>query len=224
MDKPKDEAFVFEIPENHPINPTGDSEKTVALCFDDGPYKGTDLTLKILESYGVKATFFVMGTHIKYYEESFYKIIEDGNEIANHTYTHTPMLEETEEEAFSDIQKCEDEIKKYAPNQNIKFFRAPQWSTTGTLNRKIEQKFGYTISKEDRDCEDWGESCTVESVYANAVKHEQDQNGNPTKRMVLVLHCDGPEFGSKQFLIKILNKYLEDGYKFVTMSEYYGLE
>lgn len=65
------------------------SDKVVALTFDDGlnePY--TSQILDILDSYGVKATFFAIGKNVELYPETARRIIAEGNVLGNHTYSH----------------------------------------------------------------------------------------------------------------------------------------
>ncbi len=60
--------------------------KRVYLTFDDGPSSNTDRILDVLEMYGVKATFFVVGK--ENYEEQYKRIVEDGHTLAMHSYSH----------------------------------------------------------------------------------------------------------------------------------------
>ena len=64
-------------------------EKYVALTFDDGPHpRYTPKILEILEEYGIKATFFVVGVNAENYPDTIEKVIKAGHEIGNHTYSH----------------------------------------------------------------------------------------------------------------------------------------
>ncbi|MBI4180530.1 MAG: glycosyltransferase [Chloroflexi bacterium] len=65
------------------------SDKVVALTFDDGPNEPyTSQVLDILNSYGVKATFFTIGKNVELYPETARRIIAEGNVLGNHTYSH----------------------------------------------------------------------------------------------------------------------------------------
>lgn len=68
---------------------TNKNKKIVYLTFDDGPNNTiTPMVLDVLDSYGVKATFFVVGTNIEKYPGVFKEEVERGNSIGNHTYDH----------------------------------------------------------------------------------------------------------------------------------------
>lgn len=60
--------------------------KRVYLTFDDGPSANTDRILDILDQYGVKATFFVVGKDK--YQEQYKRIVADGHTLGMHSYSH----------------------------------------------------------------------------------------------------------------------------------------
>ena len=65
-------------------------EKYVALTFDDGPSANTGRVLEILEQYGVKATFFVVGTSAATPagQEWLKRIAAAGHAIGMHSWSH----------------------------------------------------------------------------------------------------------------------------------------
>ncbi|MGG5461016.1 polysaccharide deacetylase family protein [Clostridium sp. B9] len=69
-----------------------DGKKVAYLTFDDGPSTtNTQNVLDVLDKYGVKGTFFVMGKSIEKNEESknlLKEIAEKGHAIGNHSYSH----------------------------------------------------------------------------------------------------------------------------------------
>lgn len=62
---------------------------TIALTFDDGPSHHTPKLLDLLSEYGVRATFFVNGYHLKHngHTEYLKRASEEGHQIASHTYS-----------------------------------------------------------------------------------------------------------------------------------------
>lgn len=62
--------------------------KRVALTFDDGPCELTDAYLRVLEQYGVLATFFVVGEQCAERPDLVANIAAHGHELAGHGYTH----------------------------------------------------------------------------------------------------------------------------------------
>ena len=64
-------------------------EKVVYLTFDDGPIPGvTPWVLDLLDKYGIKATFFLVGDNVRKHPEEFRMIVERGHRVGNHTYNH----------------------------------------------------------------------------------------------------------------------------------------
>ncbi|MCB1360958.1 MAG: polysaccharide deacetylase family protein [Rhodobacter sp.] len=64
----------------------------VALTFDDGPHPTlTPMLLDILAHYRAKATFYVIGQNARRYPEILHRIVAEGHEIGNHSWSH-PVL------------------------------------------------------------------------------------------------------------------------------------
>ena len=66
-----------------------DGSKSVYLTFDDGPIpESTGWLLDMLDRYGVKATFFVVGDNVRKYPELYEDIRRRGHKVGNHTMHH----------------------------------------------------------------------------------------------------------------------------------------
>lgn len=68
------------------VGNNNDGIRRVYLTFDDGPSSNTDRILDILDSYGVKATFFVVAKNN--YTQQYKRIAEEGHTLAMHSFTH----------------------------------------------------------------------------------------------------------------------------------------
>lgn len=79
--------------------------RKVYLTFDDGPSSNTDNILDILDTYGVKATFFVTGKEGAKAEASYRRIVEEGHTLGMHSYTHDYSVIYASEEAFMEDMK-----------------------------------------------------------------------------------------------------------------------
>ncbi|MCD7776546.1 MAG: polysaccharide deacetylase family protein, partial [Firmicutes bacterium] len=77
---PKETSAPSEVELTNPedIDPT---LPMIALTFDDGPGAYTDRLLDILERYGVRATFYVVGTQARKYESIIVRESSEGHEI-----------------------------------------------------------------------------------------------------------------------------------------------
>lgn len=73
-------------------NAVDTSRPFVALTFDDGPHPElTPQLLDILRNEGVRATFYVIGRNVQTYPEIARRIVAEGHEIANHTWSHPTL-------------------------------------------------------------------------------------------------------------------------------------
>lgn len=77
-----------------------EAKHKVYLTFDDGPSKHTEEILDILDEYGVKATFFVVGKEGEENKERLQMIYERGHTIGMHSYSHDYSEIYESEEAF----------------------------------------------------------------------------------------------------------------------------
>lgn len=76
--------------------------KKVYLTFDDGPSANTEKILEILETYGVKGNFFVVGTESSNLRKLYKRIVDEGHVIGMHSYSHKYSEVYASKEAFID--------------------------------------------------------------------------------------------------------------------------
>ena len=76
--------------------------KKVYLTFDDGPSVNTEKILDILDSYGVKGNFFVVGTDNPDLQKMYKRIVDEGHVLCMHSYSHKYNEIYSSVEAFSD--------------------------------------------------------------------------------------------------------------------------
>lgn len=86
-------------------------EMVVALTFDDGPHPSyTGAILNILEEKKVKATFFLVGDHVRRYPEMAQKIVASGHEVGNHTYSHANLYRRNAAKVYREIKQGNETI------------------------------------------------------------------------------------------------------------------
>lgn len=74
----------------------------VYLTFDDGPSANTGKILEILDKYGVKGNFFVVGTESDNMKKYYKRIVDEGHVIGMHSYSHKYSEIYVSKEAFVD--------------------------------------------------------------------------------------------------------------------------
>ncbi len=127
----------------------------VALTFDDGPGEQTLAILGLLRQYGVKATFCLIGIHVRARPDLVQAIVRDGHTLCNHTWQHDMHLGQRSAETIrSDLQRTNDEIHRAVPGARIKYFRHPggKWTDSAV---SIAQELGMTSLGWDLDPSDW---------------------------------------------------------------------
>jgi len=73
--------------------PPGEREGRVALTFDDGPDpEVTPALLDLLDSYGAKASFFLIGDRARAHPTVVREIARRGHAVENHTMRHLPWF------------------------------------------------------------------------------------------------------------------------------------
>lgn len=185
--------------------------KRVALTFDDGPHpRYTPQILEILNEYGIKATFFVIGQNIDNYPEAFEAIVNSGCEIGNHTYSHKNMAKMSEYEIERELRQTEERVAGFT-DRKMKLLRPPEGSI-GVPLEKVSRSLGYDVILWSVDTLDWANTPS-ETIRANVMKslcggdiilmHDYTSNGGIT--------CTA--------LRKLIPAMLAKGYEFVTVSE-----
>lgn len=93
----------------------GLTEKLIAVTFDDGPSRQTPAILDVLGEHGALATFFVLGERVEGKEEVLGRIMAEGHEVGNHTYSHPHALNLDDGELEHDIGRCQRVLAAAAP-------------------------------------------------------------------------------------------------------------
>lgn len=126
----------------------------VALTFDDGPSPiYTPQILDILKEKKVKATFFLVGKHVEKYPEVAKRIVDEGHEIGNHTYSHRDLVPATRATVVKEIKKAEKAIETVCGQKPV-LFRPPRGIYSNAV-RKIILEAGYTIILWSVSTQDW---------------------------------------------------------------------
>ncbi|MBW3112470.1 polysaccharide deacetylase family protein [Bacillus sp. MCCB 382] len=190
------------------------NQKVVALTFDDGPTENVDEIITLLEEYDIKATFFLIGNEIEEQPEEAKKLVEEGHQIGNHTYSHHRMILKSPSFIKEEIEKTDDLIRKAGYSGEIDF-RPP--------NGKKIVGLPYYLSKHDRDTIMWNiEPDTFYTVAADKIEYVND---NVTPGSIILLHAMYDKTGEElKTLEGVIQSLAEEGYEFVTVNELQGLE
>lgn len=121
----------------------GPHKNIVAITFDDGPNPVyTPKILDILKEKGVKATFFVVGLHVKKYPDIAKRIVDEGHDIGNHTYTHKDLVPSTRRMVLAQAHKTNQVIKRVT-GRSTNLFRPPRGIYSGAVRRLLVEEEGF---------------------------------------------------------------------------------
>ena len=137
------------------------NEKIAALTFDDGPNPiYTPQVLAVLAQYRAKATFFMIGEHIRQHLDVARAVQADGHAIANHTYTHHNLAGCSEAQVRIELAECQRALKMLL-GETGKLLRPP-YGSYDTSAAWIAQVQGYRMVLWSASGEDWrGDDATL---------------------------------------------------------------
>lgn len=119
--------------------------RAVYLTFDDGPIpEVTPRLLEILDRYGVKATFFMVGENIDKHPEVFEQVFKAGHSIGNHTYNHLKGWDYSLQDYIDNVTKCQERLEEKGVKYERPLFRPPYGKATLAQRKALHQK-GYEI-------------------------------------------------------------------------------
>lgn len=181
--------------------------RKVYLTFDDGPSSNTDNILDILDTYGVKATFFVTGKEGAKAEASYRRIVEEGHTLGMHSYTHDYSVIYASEEAFmEDMEKLQRYLYDVTGVQST-YIRFPGGSSNKVSNVDMRllitdvheagmEYFDWNVSSQDAS----SKPLTKEEILDNCLNSiERFQN------CIILMH----DAGSKDSTVEALPELIE---------------
>jgi peptidoglycan-N-acetylglucosamine deacetylase len=135
--------------------------KSVVLSFDDGPglVSALDSILQTLRENEIKAEFYVLGEEVRQYPEATRKIVEQGHDIQNHSWSHPNLATATEQEVRRELERTQDIIEEVTGVRPTKI--RPPYGAGGfrrSLDQElieVAQELSLTVVTWDIDTEDW---------------------------------------------------------------------
>jgi len=184
------------------------------MTFDDGPHaQNTPRLLDILKQRGIKATFFVVGQNAAEYPDILKRIVAEGHELANHSYTH-PILASLGESALRDqLDKTHQAVLK-ATGVSMKVMRPPYGALSQPQRVWTNTTFGYKTILWDVDPLDW--------KYRDASRVESEILGHVKPGSIILSH--DIHKSTVDAMPTTLDALTAKGFKFVTVSELVALD
>ncbi|MEJ1968118.1 MAG: glycosyltransferase [Rhizomicrobium sp.] len=222
-----DDETYTRLPTNFVIRRFGYVPGKIALTFDDGPDpEWTPQILDILKDKHVKATFFVIGSNAEANPELVQRILAEGHELGNHTYTH-PNLADTPGGAVPLELNATQRLVQALTRRSLVLFRPPYLGdaepgdVSDIIPVEIAQQMGYITVGENVDPIDWslpGADVIVARTLAQVEHPAPDKIGNA----VLLHDAGGDRSQTVAALPVLIDKLRARGYQFVPASALIG--
>ena len=207
------------------FNLVNQKEKIAYLTFDDGPtLKSTSKILDILSEENVKATFFVIGKHVKEHPELVKRTYDEGHYIANHSYSHNNKLYANADSFLDEILSTDLEICKAIGKENYSshVFRFPNGYMAPSFKTK-KQEYAKLFSDIDYTYIDWNAlNKDSEKKYSHTELLNNLKNSSKNKGTLVILMHDTSDVNETHLVLKDSIHYLkEQGYIF---QNFYDLQ
>ena len=185
-----------------------EEKKLIALTFDDGPNTTTtNEVLDVLEKYGVKGSFFLIGNNItEESAESVKRAYEMGCDIGNHSKSHPFMTDLSDEEILEEIKFTNDKIYDII-GEYPKYFRPPYIAVNNKMFDLIDETFinGFGVT-------DYDDRVTAEIRYKRVMRQAKDG-------AIILLHDAAGNSQTVEALDMMIPDLISQGYELVTLTE-----
>ncbi len=143
-------------------------ERSVYLTFDDGPIpETTPYILDVLERYGARATFFMVGDNAHKYPHLLEEVRKRGHRIGNHTYNHVGGLRWPVWTYHRNVEQAEELLR------TNRLFRPPHgWM--GTIKYRVLRHTRWRIVMWDVVTRDYSRLLTAQDVLCNVKRYTRN--------------------------------------------------
>jgi cellulose synthase/poly-beta-1,6-N-acetylglucosamine synthase-like glycosyltransferase/peptidoglycan/xylan/chitin deacetylase (PgdA/CDA1 family)/spore germination protein YaaH len=229
------------IPSSYLVQRTGDWPKTdtqpgkIVLTFDDGPDpRWTPQILDILKTENVKACFFVVGENGQANPDLLKRIVDEGHEIGNHSFTH-PNLGEVPSQVIDLELNTTQRLIESVTGHSTRLFRAPYEGDAEPRDpdqiapTTQAQNLGYITVGLHIDPDDWklknddGSPHTADEMVDDVLKQAAITTPEERGNIVLLHDSGGDRSATVEALPKIIHALRDRGYQFSTISDLAGI-
>ena len=204
----KETTAVVASKKELPIYSVERADPVISISFDAS--WGADKTipiLDILDEYGVKTTFFLVGGWVDKYPDMVREIYSRGHEIGNHSDTHAHMSQLSEEGIRDELRVMSDKVE-HLTGVRPTLFRPPYGDYNDRVIR-VSRAEGYEAVQWSIDSLDWKDRGTADIIKQCTYRVE---NGD-----IVLFHNDSKDIVNA--LPTILQHYQGLGFTIVPVSE-----
>jgi peptidoglycan/xylan/chitin deacetylase (PgdA/CDA1 family) len=190
--------------------------RQIALTYDDGPNDTHTLRLlEVLSRHDARATFFLIGRHVRQQPDLAREIAKAGHAIGNHTFTHPLLIFKSEAEIGKELSACRAALTD-AVGEHSSLFRPPFGGRRPAVLRTA-RRMGLEPVMWSVTGYDWNAppAKVIEQKITRQIRggdvillHDGGHRQMGADRSQTVLATD-----------RLLRRYKAEGYEFVTVSE-----
>jgi peptidoglycan/xylan/chitin deacetylase (PgdA/CDA1 family) len=137
----------------------------VALTFDDGPGAWTESILDLLAAHDARATFFVIGGFVKEHVGLVTRMVADGHEVGNHTWSHRRLADTRSSRVISRELRRTNELLGKILGAEPERFRAPEYNVDERVVA-LASVLGLRHTPGDVTPPDWDPRCNAAFIAA----------------------------------------------------------
>jgi peptidoglycan-N-acetylglucosamine deacetylase len=215
-----DDETYTTLPRPWEVQVSGVVPGSVVLTFDDGPNpEYTQKILDILKREGVKATFFVIGLQSIAHPSTIRRIVNEGHELGNHTFTHPDLTKLPDFLVRLEINATQ-RLLQVLTGKSVVLMRPPYAaddmgdSTEEAHVLELVTGMGYTAIGANLNPEDW-RGTPAKDIIEHVVREAEAGKGS-----VIELHDAG---GDRNPTVEALPALIETlrgmGFQFVQASQ-----
>jgi cellulose synthase/poly-beta-1,6-N-acetylglucosamine synthase-like glycosyltransferase/peptidoglycan/xylan/chitin deacetylase (PgdA/CDA1 family)/spore germination protein YaaH len=186
-------------PHTYTVEQYGYHPNQLALSFDDGPDpKWTPKVLDVLKQHHATGTFMLIGAEAADNISLMQRVVREGNEIGNHTWTHPDISDISARQLDIEVSLTERLFESKLGIQPL-YFRPP-YDIDEEPDTDLEaepawriQQLGLTIIGSKIDTSDWNESPkkTPQEIIDSVLAQLQTMKTKPQFRGSIILLHDG---------------------------------
>ena len=216
---------ITATPSSYVIERTGDRPGLLALTFDDGPDpRWTPAILEILRRENVPATFFIVGKNGEAYPDLVRRIVNEGHEIGNHTFTHPNLGEVPLPLTRLELTATQRLIESLTGRSTV-LFRPPYFGDAEADKPQevepayVAQQLGYIVVGVRIDPDDWQLPVAANDIVNRTISRAMDSNPETRGQVILLHDAGGDRSATVEALPKMIHELKARGFRFVPVSE-----
>lgn len=195
--------------------------KTCYLTFDDGPSENTLKILDTLQTYNVKATFFVIkNSKLPYIKQAY----DAGHTIGLHTASHDYSIYSSSDTYFNDLNAISRAVESIIGNKSM-IIRFPGGSSN-TISRDFCSGIMTALTKQVTEKGyhyfDWNSDsgdASGNNVAVSTIMKNIRNGGTKARTMVVLMHDTDAKNTTVEALPQIIEFYSSNGYVFAPITE-----